>query len=349
VDADEISTRCLSYSHDTQDVEISHPESGTAREHVPLLPDTSPHELYTRLFEGFSPGSDAEALANRLAMKQSVLDSAVREIDRLATLLPATERDKLDAHAQAIRELERALSDSVNAQPGECPSVPEPDPARVALTGGATTSYANPVAESSDTERVQQLGELFFLLIRTAFQCDLARVATFQWCPSTNHMAFADLNPQQPELAYAHHPFGSTLPSQDLSDPLDSELTSTGEFLVGAQLWFNRRLADALVTFKDTNDVYGGSLLDSTLVPFMTEKAHMQDAWNNVPSLILGGRGLGMQGGQYMLLGNRPHNDVWMTVAQALLGTADPLALLAGENFYQDGVAPIDGLWSPPA
>jgi hypothetical protein len=45
----------------------------------------------------------------------------------------------------------------------------------------------------------------------------------------------------------------------------------------------------------------------------------------------------------------RSHNDVWMTVAQALMQTNDPVALLADEKFVKTSTAPIPGLWVPPA
>jgi hypothetical protein len=64
--------------------------------------------------------------------------------------------------------------------------------------------------------------------------------------------------------------------------------------------------------------------------------------------MIFGGRALGMVGGQFVNAAGRHHNDLWTTVAQALLGTADPLPTFADEVFYQTSVSPISGLWAPP-
>ena len=36
-----------------------------------------------------------------------------------------------------------------------------------------------------------------------------------------------------------------------------------------------------------------------------------------------------------------------MTLAQAYLRTSDPVPHFTDELFYQTGVAPIEGLWSP--
>ena len=72
-----------------------------------------------------------------------------------------------------------------------------------------------------------------------------------------------------------------------------------------------------------------------------------------LPTLLFGGRALGMQGGQYLNFekGLRPHNDVWLSVAQAYMPDApDVLAALAGETFAKNTTAqkPIAGLWQRP-
>jgi hypothetical protein len=66
-----------------------------------------------------------------------------------------------------------------------------------------------------------------------------------------------------------------------------------------------------------------------------------------MPAMIFGGKALGMQGGQFQnFLGQeRPHNDLWLSIAQAYLKTADPLSGLADETFRREGAAPIPGLW----
>ena len=52
-----------------------------------------------------------------------------------------------------------------------------------------------------------------------------------------------------------------------------------------------------------------------------------------MPALLFGGQKLGMIGGQYWYLDKRPHNDLWLTVAQALGLTTDALKT---EKFMQD-------------
>ena len=114
--------------------------------------------------------------------------------------------------------------------------------------------------------------------------------------------------------------------------------------------WFNARTAEFLTTLKNTQDVFGNSLLDNTIVPFVTDIATADHSRSPLPSLIFGGRSLGMQGGQYLSFEAAPrkHNDVWLSIAQAYLPNADIMSAFADEAFAQYGSGPIPGLWSKP-
>jgi hypothetical protein len=95
----------------------------------------------------------------------------------------------------------------------------------------------------------------------------------------------------------------------------------------------------------------GNSVLDYTVVPFLTEVGNASHSRSNKPSLIFGGKALGMKGGQFLNFStNRPQVDVWLTAAQAFFGNNNPLASLpTSEKFSRAGAAVINGLWAPPA
>ncbi len=181
----------LSYSYETQ--EIAAALGGMVTEHVPLLPETQPFALYGRLFSGMAPGMDAAAARNALLLRKSVLDYSLGELKRLHGLAPASEREKLDVHADAIRKVELALQGELDSFPGGCVVPSAPDALLAAKTGSKPISL-EPVYDG-DASLVGTIGKLHAAVIRAAFQCDLARVATLQWCPGTNHVAFAEMNP----------------------------------------------------------------------------------------------------------------------------------------------------------
>jgi hypothetical protein len=151
-----------------------------------------------------------------------------------------------------------------------------------------------------------------------------------------------------------HHPLSHRIGSRgDVIDslPADQELAGVVEFLANVHTWYNQKIADILLDFKNTQDAFGNSLLDHTVVPCITEVSETTHSWAPMPALILGGKALGMQGGQFLNFESdlRSQNDMWLTVAQAFLQTNDPLSALSAEAFYKDGASPIEGLWLPPA
>jgi hypothetical protein len=359
VDSYETSTVCLSYDYATRDVPVSRPTPGTMREHVPLLPTLSPTDLYAQLFAGFMPGGDAESAKRALRLRKSVLDSALVELDRVHGLAPSSEWEKIDAHAEAIRRVEMQISGAL-ADPSatECVLPATPDAMLVAKSGSFAGDYGNPKAEEEDGTVLERVGKAHAAVIRAAFQCDLVRVATLNWCGGTNHVAFAGMDPADPDAIWMHHPLTHRILSPAFYNgppPAPGTLDHTVyEFMVNAHTWFNQKTTDIMLDFKNTKDVFGNSLLDYTIAPLITDVGEMADTSNAKPAIILGGRALGMQGGTFVDLtqpgfeGSRSHNSLWMTIAQAFLKTTDPLAALSDEVFYKTNAAPIPELWIAP-
>jgi hypothetical protein len=111
-------------------------------------------------------------------------------------------------------------------------------------------------------------------------------------------------------------------------------------------------MASLLAQFKGATDVFGGNLLDHTIVPYVTEIGSPAMVRDPMPALVFGGRALGMIGGQFLRMSpSHHHNDLWATIAQAYFRTSDPLATpaLQQEVFYKTDVAPLAGLWTRPA
>ena len=119
----EVSTKCLSYSTSTQTVKTY--AGGSATENIPLRPILSPLTQYTNLFQNFVPSAlladqtaaaapAADAMLTALAAKKSVLDFALEEVNRLRGMVPSEARKKLDNHYEAIANMERSLTDSIN-------------------------------------------------------------------------------------------------------------------------------------------------------------------------------------------------------------------------------------------
>jgi len=355
VDSHETSCVCLSYDYATRSTPSATP-GGSITENTPLLPELSPARLYAQIFAGFMPGGATDAnqqeLRRALQLKKSVLDYALTELERIRGMAPASERDKIDVHADAIRKLEQQLS-ARGGDPARC-RLPEQPAAELIAPTGSTVDYGNPAGLVDESPVLAELGTRHTDVIRAAFQCDLLRVATFQWASAVDKVAFKGLKPGDPEGIYRHHPLSHRVVGS--VDPLPSrdEDRDVVAFLANVHTWFNEKTATIVKSFKEATDVLGNPLLDTTIIPFVTDTADATHRRSPLPSLIFGGRALGIQGGQYQNFEGapRPHNDVWLSIAQAYFPDAESVLVpLAAETFAQNPASftgPIAGLWQKP-
>jgi hypothetical protein len=373
VDSLETSTQCLSYgegipdtpNYQTRSIRAAVPSNSNITEFTPNLPELSPANAYAKLFSNFIPGGGTDAnqaaALKALRAKKSVLDHSIRELDGLRTLAPASEFDKIDSHATAVRSLEKELSASIDAggeSTNTCAVPAEPDASLKGQTGSKFNyGEGNEVSATSDEDIHERIGKAHAAIILAAFQCDIIRAATFQWSPGTNHVSFKGRYPADPERSFMHHPMSHRIGSSSFFNGTPQTGTSADaslyQFLVSINTWYNEKTADILQTFKDAKDGWGNSILDYTVVPYVTEVGDPSHSRGPKASMIFGGKALGMKGGQFLDFQNntRPQVDVYLTCAQALLGHDDPLAALPEETekFDRTNAGPIAGLWEKPA
>jgi hypothetical protein len=332
-DRDEVAPRVMSYlAPNPMQTDIS-----VARR--PLYAETQPINVYNRIFGGAMAGSASNA-AQILAQKKSVLDFMRADLARLRTLAPSSEKVRLDAQTDAIRQLEATISASLG-QPMTTATCTTPMmPETFAQSGmGASGSLApkdasgNPITSmlsgvdyydptNPNNHPHQRLGQAQLSLIRAAFACDLVRVATFQWSAGTNWVVFpgtyGGATIKGSPVSTPHHP------------PSHSPDAQTMGWLSQVNAFYSTQTAQALQQFQATMDVDGNNLLDNTIVVYVTEVAR---AWDhdqrNMPLLVFGGKNTGVKGGTFLKATggslpsidggstNRPTNDLWLAVAAA--------------------------------
>jgi hypothetical protein len=349
---------------------VQNTSGSTVSEATPLLPQLKPIDAYNSLFSGFVPGTpdggtggaDAGvnmALLKALKERRSVLDFAMRELARIKTLAPGDQAPKIDIHTDSIRKMELQITDQINAMADAgagggtgggviCVKPGSPDPALSGKTG-SKNDYANPVTTIADDAIHEQIGKVHAAIIRAAFQCDIIRVATFQWSPGTNHVSFAGLH--MDGKTHMHHPESHKIQQAGFWNgppPTDATQLGSFDFCASVNTWYNQKTADIITDFKSSTDSFGGNLLDYTVIPYITEVSEANHSRSPKPALIFGGKKLGMQGGQFQQFSTvRPHNDFWMTIAQAYFGMVPAFATIA-PTFDTSGVSVIPGLWVKP-
>ena len=324
-DRDEIAPRVLSYLPPTANTDIN-----LARQ--PLYSETQPLNTFNRIFGGALPmGSNAGVL---LAQKLSVLDFMRKDLTRLQTLVPASEKPKLLTHADAIQQLENSLRAQLTptATGGVClkPAMPalftqnglgaHGNPTNEIVGGGSKLSgvdYYDP-ADPNNHPHIT-LGRLQLSLIKAAFACDLVRVATFMWSAGTNWVVFpgtinGKTNPSN--SPQPHHP------------PSHQSDAATVGWLSQIDTMYSQQTSMALQEFVSQIDIDGNNLLDNTIVPYVSEIGRAYDHnLLNTPYLVFGGKNTGIQGGKFLKVTdgtlparagaatNRPTNDVWLALA----------------------------------
>jgi hypothetical protein len=329
IDHQEISCRCITYSTDTQ------PQSGipgagvtgAAYENIPIRPTLRPLELYNRVFGTMSPGGPSADVLRARAQKKSVLDFSLRELTRLRTLAPAGQKAVLDAHENAIRDLEKELDAQGTVNPVMCGIAMPPPDIGAQVDDGKDHPETVQVPMSDETLH-QQIGEYHQAIIRAAFKCDLTRTATFQWSPGTNHIAFKGLHPDNLPGIYTHHPVSHESDVGSGLNAAPSARNADVQYLVNVEKWYNTRMSEFLNTLKSTVDVFGNPLLDNTVIPYVTEVARATHEHDIMPLVLFGGKNLGVKGGQFLQFPNRPYADFLLTIAQAFGVT---IANLAGQ------------------
>jgi hypothetical protein len=336
-DRDEVAPRVLSYNAPVMASDIS-----LARQ--PIYAETQPLNTFNRIFGGALPtGTDTSAL---LAQKLSVLDFMRSDLSRLNQLVPASEKDRLAAHAVAIQSLEASLRQSYGGgmTTSACvkPATP-PNYATVGETGGGkiggiSSSSSNlsgedyypatagcTVSASTSCHAHQDVAINQLRLIKAAFACDLVRVATFMYSAGTNWVVFPSTFQGASIGASALGNNGQSTPHHPPSHATD---TQTHGWLNQINTFYSTITSQVLQEFASTPDVDGNMLLDNTIVVYVTEVARAYDHnQQNMPVLLFGGKNTGVNGGTYLKVtggslplqnggtGNRPFNDMWLALA----------------------------------
>ncbi len=333
---DEVGPRVLSYLAPLK----GQADPSLARQ--PLYPEVSPLSVYTRIFGGALPTTTANTGGQILARKLSVLTYLKSDLVRLKTLVPASERDRLTAHGAAIAQLEASLqatyaSPVATATPpsnGVCTTPATPMTYATTSTSfqeylGNSTVYTNLggvdyyVPNQPTSHPFVDLGQAQLRLIKTAFACDLVRVATFMWAAGTSWVVFPGTfqgaTIAGSPLSTSHDPPSHTDPA---TDPY------TAAWLSQINQFYATSTAAILQEFATTPDVDGNMLIDNTIIVYLSEVAR---AWDhnqqNMPLLVFGGKNTRVNGGTFLKVtsgnlpgqtggtGNRPFNDLWLALA----------------------------------
>lgn len=269
---------------------ISYAKGGIA---LPKL--ISPSLTFAQAFAQLAVGNDAEALARverERRVGKSLLDYWNKDLKRLAARAPQSERDKLDQHASALRELEKRLAAS---QLNDCTPPSAPDP----------TTFPQLQAYGGGEPYFDTITNLQIDLLAQALACDVTRFATI----FLGDLSRTHLDPSLPD---------------DIHIDVAHRYTSGGRAGGGDPAsWLplarqNRYAHGKLARLLQRLDQ--GGILDQTVIIALSDMGDPnRHSSRQIPALLAGGWGGRLRGGRHLDLGAKgtPHNRVLVAAQQA--------------------------------
>ena len=261
----------------------------------PTFPEVRPAVAAQKLFGNMVPGG-AAAMARQQQLNRSVLDLVAKDLNNLQKQVPASQRPKLDSHLTAIQHLEMQIG-ALNGR-GTC-TPPALAPPLTAIPPGTQSGLRIDALDHLQVAQEQ------LAIIKVGFQCDLIRTATFSFAHGNSDIQFANILPS----------FGTMTGHHDISHMTDADSVRR---LVAIDQWYCQRLADFLTDLKNTPDSDGSSLLDNTLVVFISDvSVGAGHLWQRMPVTFHGGKSVGLKGGRSLNMNGRYMNDLWASVLLA--------------------------------
>jgi len=257
---------------------------------APFSAESDPRKLFDSLFSGITMSAPDPALVRLRKKRQSVLDYVGASLDRQSKRLGTEDRQKIQLHLDAVRNIERQLE------------------------GGTVTSACKPpVLAATDFKAMENFPALIeseMDQIVMAMSCGLTRVSTLALGDGEDYNIFfpwLGIPHQGIEFPERHHHDISHRPGTDNTDKINCER------------WYISmvaKLMDKLAAVPEGD----GTMLDNTLVFYMNSlNSGFSHTVLKVPVIIGAGANINIRtGGRVMELKNEAHNTLLAAVANAV-------------------------------
>lgn len=256
---------------------------------LPVANETDPYTVYSELFSNLE--IDPAAAAKLRRRRKSVLDVVDRRYETLYGKISKDDQQKIGQHLESVREVERRLDTPGGVVGGNCQK-PE---------------IGSPI-DVNAPENYGVVGRLHTDLLVMAFACDLTRVATLQWSAATNNRPYPFLTYNGAPIMGDEHQMGH-MPDSD---------TTSWEKIAIIRRWYLQQFK-YLVEKLDSVPEGEGTMLDNTMIVLGSEitrgntHSHIDHHF-----VVAGGGGGTLRQGQHVNYGERPHNDLLLTMLHAM-------------------------------
>jgi len=247
----------------------------------PNIAVDDPWQMYKRIFAN-ADLSDTE-LAQLLAERKSVLDFLSADLNTLKTRVASEDKARLEAHLASIRGLEQELTNT----PMSCKAPTMP--AKVDVRA---------------MESFPTVSKLQMDLMLLAHICGLTNVSTLMFANADSWQYYPWIGVDE-----EHHELSHAGDGDDLAN----------EKLVKINRWHAEQFAYMMDKLRDTKEADGSSMLDNTLMLWGNELgAGNSHTYKDIPWVLAGGAGGALSMGRYMQYADQPHNDLLVSVCNAM-------------------------------
>jgi hypothetical protein len=255
------------------------------------------------------PGGDSAAAAKAIALKKSILDTALESATATRARLSIADQQRMDEFLSAVRDTEmRATQVSMGMGGLACTLGAKPTMATVAEDKPKQTTATYNKGDHADAMNA---------LIVMALQCDVTRIITYM------------LEDERSEFVYDH------VPRRTFSADGMTSTAASGtcpEWHTGGQhgpqphdyaaitQWNVAKVADLCIKLDAVKEANGMSILDNTAIFFGGCMHGSDHACDRLPTLLIGSAGGKLKTGQYVDLGKRPLRDLHFTMMNSVFG-----------------------------
>jgi hypothetical protein len=277
----------------------------------PLVAERDPQALFDKLFNSFLPADDPNA-----ALRASALDSVLMDAQRLKKRVGTADQARLDAHLEAIFELQKQIL----AIPPECDVPPKPD-VDPYLPDGA--------------EPLVELNDAMAKLCMMALSCDMTRVVTYMFTGASGGAQFHMLPPS----SFPQYPGAKDYSHSDHHQISHFNLPYEQEFIHASTIVSIAAFAHMLELFKNTPEG-DGNLLDNSCILMFSDVA---EGWNHseidFPIIVAGRAGgrLKPDVGHFRSPNQENVADISFACMKAVLPNPDEVTSFGGDDGNYSG------------
>lgn len=251
----------------------------------PIPAENNPRQVFDRLFRGdTSPKEEQRAkLASRIRLVDAVKESA----QSLNRELGSSDRQKMDQYLTSLDEIEGRLTTAE----------------RWIDIPIKTQDYSHLNLDITNEGAPADYYRNMFDLIALAFDADITRSVTFM-LNREDGMGISDTFPLKLGLTRTHH---------NLSHAGDKD--GQLEF-ARYDLFLSQQIAGFLNRLQQYQDAQG-SVLDNTIILFGSGCSTTHNP-ANLPTLLAGGRGMGLKHGTYWRRDETPMSNVYLSILRTM-------------------------------